>query len=203
MHSSRASESKLRAVTSVCRPSSRVESKPLTSDSASFVSTDYEDATSLEGPFAAVSLSYRLLRRTPLTARASAGFAWLAAATSNRGTFTYVDGTPAASTTPYRAHVSIDEVSRKLTTPFTSTELRLGYRFSKRVTADFGVALMLLLPPSDELRAGNNSFSDDETRRVPLEERQGVDPGVLSLPKEAIAGPFLAVSPSLGLRVEL
>jgi hypothetical protein len=169
------------------------------------VATDYEDTTKLAGPFAALSLSYRSPAKTPFTARVGVGLAALTATTSNVGTFTGQIPSPTAETPnarqPYTSSVSVEEVQRHLLTPFVSTEARWGYRFSKRISADLGLALLLFMPP-DQKRAGNNTFSGEQSRAIPLPEQGDVDPGVLSLPIESVARAFLAISPTVGLRVD-
>jgi hypothetical protein len=176
----------------------------------SWRATDYEDATTLRGSFIAVTGSYRLLEKTPVTARLGLGLAVLTSATSNNATFTGELTNPEqpAETQTYTSRVSIQEMERRLLVPFASTEIRFGYRVSKRFSVDLGVGLWLLLPPR-EPRVGANNLSDDRNRATLLDpgaavwaDGRRIAPGVIELPDEAIAGPFLAVSPTLGARVD-
>jgi hypothetical protein len=178
-----------------------------------WTTSDYRDSTILKGPFAVVSTSYRMLHKTPVTARLGMGMAALKTTTTNVGTFrgelrrTNDDGNEEAQVLTSR--VSIEETQRRLVTPFASTEIRFGYRLSERLSLDLGVGLWLFLPP-DELRTGANNVSD-ERRRASLIDPRGAGwadgselaPGLIWLPEERIAGAFLAASPSLSVRLEL
>lgn len=171
-------------------------------NSPTFSSTDYLDQTTLSGPLAELSGSYRLLdKRTPLTARIGMGVAVLTSSTSNGGTFAGSVTNPdtGQASTASRA-VSIPEAQQHLVTPFGSTELRFGYRFSKLVSADIGVALLVLVPP-DAPRAGTSNLGGD-AHRATLLDPSGV-PGVMRLPDERVAGPFLAIAPSIAVRADL
>lgn len=166
----------------------RASGEPGVSD---FVSSDSRDSVTLSGAFLALGASVRFLRRTPVTARFAAGAALLRASFSNSGTFVgATDGVPPGSIS---GTLSIEEPARRLVVPFTSTELRVGYRLSARVTVDIGVSAMLFLPPG-ATRSHRSGLLDDADRlRV----------GVLTLPDEAVARPFIAVSPSVAARFEL
>lgn len=175
-----------------------------------WIAGDYRDETTLDGPLAAVTVSYRLLERTPITARAGFGLAALRARTSNSGTFRGVLTSPQTSgeSQSYASRVNIEEVERSLLTPFASTEIRFGYRMSKRFSVDLGLGLLLLLPPR-EPRAGANNLSGPGERSTLLDapgttwsNGREIIAGQLVLPEESVAGPFLALSPSLGLRAE-
>lgn len=155
-----------------------------TSETSSFVATDYRDSVALAGPFAAVSLSSRLLRRTPLTARLSAGVSSLTAETTNGGTFEGTfDGDPASG------RLQISEPSQTFLAPFLGTELRFGYLVSRGFSVDVGIALTLILP-SARLRADRKNVLDGFSTST----------GLLYLADEVIAGPFLAASPSVAAR---
>jgi hypothetical protein len=155
-----------------------------------YESEDYEDETKLSGPLAALGISYRTLKRTPFTVRGAFGVAWLTSDSSNDGSFRFDTGVDDAS-----GRMSVAERQTRLLTPFVSTELRLGYRFSTRLVADLGLRLLLFLPP-ERLRGGANTFSSSTNRAGTI----GSD--VLSLPRETVAGPFLALAPTAGVRLD-
>jgi hypothetical protein len=175
-----------------------------------WVSTDYEDSTRLSGPLAALTGSFRALEKTPVTARAGFGVAFLISDTQNSGTFAGELSNPRdpSVTEPHVAPLSIEEAAELLVTPFATTELRLGYRFTDRVSADFGVGLFLFFPP-EKYRVGTNTTSNGTDRTKPLpnpskswENGLPMEAGSLTLPRETIAGTFLAFAPSLALRVD-
>ena len=174
-----------------------------------FQAKDYRDSTTLRGPFAALSLAYRMLDKTPLTARASIGLASLDSRTENSGTFSGQISNPDLLTEKQTVTSQLAgnaEATQHLLTPFGSTELRIGYRFSKVFSADIGAALMIFFPPSAP-RAGTNNLSGSESRAVLLippgskwSTGNSVIPPVLQLPKEDVAGTFIALSPSIAVR---
>ena len=175
----------------------------------SFQSTNYRDSTNLHGPFAALSASYRMLEKFPITARVGLGLASLTSHTENSGTFSGQISNPALpSETQSVASQLADngEVSQHLLTPFGSTELRIGYRFSKVFSADVGAALMVFFPPSVP-RAGTNGLGGPQSRAATLispgstwSTGNPVIPGVLQLPDEDVAGAFIALAPSIAIR---
>jgi PEGA domain len=180
---------------------------------AQFESKDYRDKTSLSGPLAAFSASLRMLEKTtPVTARVSLGAAILRSSTAVIATFEGdVPDPAAAENAPYRLSrsVNISELERRLLCPFGATELRLGYRLSRRWSVDAGVALWLLVPPK-AFRTGANTLSAPDTRSVALDvdgeqhaSGAAVTPGALFLGRELIAGAFLALAPSVSLRYDL
>jgi hypothetical protein len=171
----RVSESSVRQVTTI------------DGETSSFTSSNLDDRVSLKGPLAAVSASTRFFERTPLTLRLSAGVAWLNAELSNHGTF-------ASRSQGISGPLSIDEPDQLLVTPFAATELRFGYRFTRHLSADLGASLMLLAPASAERHARSGLLDI-----ASLPRRQA---GVLTLPDEPVARPFLLVSPSIAARVE-
>jgi hypothetical protein len=156
-------------------------------ETSTFTSTNLDDRVTLKGPFAAVSASTRFFERTPLTLRLSTGVAWLDAELSNEGSFT-------SEAQKISGPLSIDEPDRLLVTPFAATELRFGYRFTRHLSADLGASLMLLAPASAarEDRSGLLAIAS-------LPRRQA---GVLTLPDEPVARPFLLVTPSIAARAE-
>jgi hypothetical protein len=162
-----------------------------------FSAPDFRDTTSLSGPLATIGASYRAFKRTPMTARASVGLALLNSSTTNSGTFSGGSGGDGPLTSP----LAIAEVERRLLTPFGSTELRMGYRFTKQISGDLGVALMIFFPPNAS-RAGANSFSTDADRISPVPPNAATHSDVLTLPREEIAGTFLALAPSVTARFD-
>ena len=174
-----------------------------------FQSTGYHDSTNLRGPFAAIGLSYRMLEQFPITARLGLGLASLSSHTANSGTFsgevTNPD-LPSEKQTVSSRLAANAEATQQFLTPFGSTELRIGYRISKVFSADLGAALMIFFPPS-VARAGTNELSSEGSRAATLvppgstwSTGTPVRPGVLQLPSENVAGPFVALAPSIAVR---
>lgn len=178
--------------------------------SPSFNADDYRDSTRLSGPMAALGASYRLLEKTPLTARAAFGLTVLRSATSNRGTFTGEVQNPdnPNERQVVSAPASIAEAPSTLPTPFGMVELRFGYRFSTRISADAGLGVLLLFVPS-KLRVGTNNLGSENSRSGLLDTSNhrwaNGDPvvaGVITLPTEEVAGTFATFAPTLGLRAD-
>jgi hypothetical protein len=174
-----------------------------------FQATRYRDSTRLSGPFAALSVAYRVFEKTPFTARAGVGLASFDSRTANSGTFSGQATNPAQPTEtqtiagPLAANA---EATQHLATPFGSTELRIGYRLSKVFSADIGAALMIFFPPS-VARAGTNNLSTSLSRaatiNAPASKWSTGDPVgtvVLQLPREDVASAFVALSPSIAVR---
>ena len=174
-----------------------------------FQAADYHDSTNLHGPFTALGVSYRMLERFPMTARVSLGLASLSSRTQNAGTFSGTATNPDVSSQKQvvTSHLAANaEENQKLLTPFGSTELRVGYRFSRVVSADIGAALMIFFPPN-VARSGSNDLGGSQNRAAVLVPPGGswptgnpVIPGVLQLPHEEVAGTFIALSPSVAIR---
>jgi len=157
-----------------------------------FYSTDYRDTTKLHGPFAAIGASLRSFKRWPLTARMALGLARLTADNSNSGTFSG-EASTISGKLQFSDVLSIPEPSQQVLTPFFSTELRFGYRFNERWSADLGAALFLLFPANVERsrRAGGLGGGEGQgTRRVYV------------LDDERIANTTLVFSPSAAVRVD-
>ncbi|HEX6766478.1 MAG TPA: PEGA domain-containing protein [Polyangiaceae bacterium] len=173
-------------------------------------SDDYRDRTALSLPFAGISASYRFLEKTPFTLRFWAGLARATATTSNRGNFsgTFDDGTDTGTVSgPF----SIPETPVKVWAPLVGPEVRFGYRFAKRWSADFGV-LALFVFPGKSLRTGSNSFgsgSGQEGRRaapfpndVELTSGGTRTTGIVELPREEALGAFFVLTPTIGVRAD-
>lgn len=159
-----------------------------------FRTDDFPDQLSLSGPFASLGLSARFLQRNPLTARMTTGLALLLAAPENSANVTgYLRGVGGAPDQPASGHLSIPEPTQQLLTPFVSTELRIGHYFSRRLSADIGVAISLFMPPTAE-RANRSGLASGP---------QSHDIGVLTLPDETMARAFLTLLPSLAGRFDL
>jgi hypothetical protein len=170
----------------------------------------YRDTTRLAGPFFGVDLGYRLLERTPLTARLGAGLALLRSATAGSGVFQgkLVNPLNPDEKIDYGGRVDVDELERLLVTPFVATELRFGYRLTRRWAIDLGLAATLFLP-AQLARSGATTYSTDDTRVAELpatdqvwSDGTSVKPGNLSLPHERVAGAFVALSPTIGARLD-
>ncbi len=170
-------------------------------------SDDYEDETTLAGPFAALSASYRVLEKTPLTFRVSVGVARLRSNTENRGDFR---GTFQASASDpvetFDLSLSIPERAESLWAPLIGPEVRFGYRFSRALSVDAGF-LALILFPAEKLRTASSGYGGDLrgdaiAEPVPTLEGGTVVPGTVRLPRETVAGTIVAGVPSVGLRVD-
>jgi hypothetical protein len=173
---------------SVTRPMSAI------ADSGTFNSANFRDAVTLSGPFAAVGGAFRFFRRLPLTTRVSAGLATLKLAASNSGTFSGKVSTDQGPAQSVNGTLSLPEASTQILTPCVSSEVRLGYRLSAWLSADVGLALSAFFPTdvSRSERRGLLRSGDQETARAA---------GVLVLPDETVASTFLAVSPSVAMRL--
>jgi PEGA domain len=180
-------------------------------ETSPFVATRYKDSTTLQGLLASVGVSYRMLERTPITARMAIGLASLRSSTANSGTFSGEISNPDDPTEKQSFSGPLSqngEAPQVLVTPFGSTELRIGYRFSKAISADLGAALLILFPPNTP-RVGLNNLGDSQSRDATLISPgtnwsaggHPVIPGSVQLPHEDVAGAFLAVSPSVAVRV--
>jgi len=184
-----------------------------------YTATDYEDETSLSGPLAALSASYRLLETTPLTFRVWAGAARMGARFSNGGTFSgpfeVTAGTPP---TPFEVtvtqHTSVPEESASIWVPLVGPEVRFGYQVTKKLSFDLGVALFLMLAPDTE-RNGNNTLSRSGGRVAALQETDVSSdpncpagttclarPGTLTLRSENGFGTFFLIAPTLAGRFD-
>jgi hypothetical protein len=183
-----------------------------------YTAQDYEDETTLSGPMAAVSASYRLLEKTPLTFRVWGGAARMSARFSNAGTFsglfTVQQPPPASSfdvTVTQRS--SVPEESASIWVPFVGPEARFGYQVTKKLSFDIGVALFVMLPPDTE-RKGRNTLSRAGGRVAAVDEidlssdprcTSGaclVRPGTLSLPAENGFGTSFLIAPTVGGRFD-
>jgi hypothetical protein len=162
-------------------------------------SNDYSDSTRLTGPWLGTGAAWRMLTRFPLTARIGAGVALLRANTSNSGVFTTIQSDRSQALTRL---VSIPEQSDWLATPFVSSELRGGYRFNERFSADIGIALTLFMPESSR-RLGTDDTFGNRSQALPDMQGDTTKPGVISLPQERVTGTFLALVPTVALRVDL
>ena len=175
-------------------------------DSPRFTSSDYRDHTRLRGPLAALSVSYRMLKKTPLTARVGAGVARLASETTNSGTFSgSVVNEQLNERQLISAPLGIAEAAHVLYVPFASSELRFGYQFNRVFSADFGAALTVYFPPS-VARGGTDTAGSDQIRGAILattaswSDGKQVAPGRVTLPLEKVAGPFVTLSPSVAVQ---
>jgi hypothetical protein len=154
---------------------------------------ELEDSVSLSGPFASLGVATRLLRRTPLTTRVSAGFALLSAESSNSATARGVVQGPNGETSEATGGFSVDEPSRRLLARLLTAEVRFGYSFGSSLSADAGLALTLIMPPSvlRDHRQGVVTGSDSHIL------------GLLALEDEPLIRPFLVLAPSIAGRFDL
>jgi hypothetical protein len=174
--------------------------------SPSFTATDYRDSTRLRGPLGMFSVSYRMLRKTPLTARIGGGVARLHSDTRNSGTYSgEIVNHDLDERQTLSMPVSIGEASRSFFVPFASTELRFGYQFSRVFSADIGAALTIFFPP-EVPRGGTDTAGSDQIRGTVLpststwSDGSPVVPGRMTLPRETIAGPFIALAPTIAVQ---
>lgn len=172
-------------------------SVPNDSSSLLWRSTDFEERLRLTGPFFGIGLALRFFQRFPVSGRIGAGVAALHTSASSAGTFM---SEPVALT----RNVAIQEQAAWLVAPFVSSELRIGYSVSRRVSIDVGVGLRLFVPAQRPRRDTDPTFGGRDERAAALQDEPGdrTKPGVLTLPGERVAGAFLALAPALGLRLD-
>ncbi len=155
--------------------------------------TDFHQQITLAGPFAALGASARLGRRFPITARASAGLAFLTARSTARGTFAgRLPNSMTNRVEQFQESVSIPEETGNLLTPFVSSELRVGYRLTNSLSADLGMALQLFLPPKTVV----------STQKTIGDSTTGFHERLLTLSDERLARAFIAFAPSVAVRYE-
>ncbi|HEY3237003.1 MAG TPA: PEGA domain-containing protein, partial [Polyangiaceae bacterium] len=192
-----------------------------------FTSSNYKDQTTIAGLLLMVSASYRLLDKTPLTFRVSAGVARLRAVFKNGGTFSGDVRNPCDpminpttcdpnETTTVTQTFSIAEEPANIWVPFVAPEARFGIRLAKKISVDFGVALFVMLAPS-AVRTGKptgdaftNINKSEGQRAFQLNDVPGAfqnppsdaRPGIVNLPKEDGFGTFFGIMPTLGGRFD-
>jgi hypothetical protein len=173
-------------------------------------SSDYTDETRFAAPFVELSAAYQMLDKTPLTFRLGGGVMRAKATFKNSGTFTgdicdgsneNIDMCPEADITPFSTTVSIPEEPKFLVVPFIAPEVRIGYRFAKKVFLDFGIGLYVMLPPKT-LRKGQptgNEFSNINRGESDRKAAQADTPyvGTVSLKREEAFGIVMAVVPTI------
>jgi len=172
-----------------------------------FESSNYSDSIELAGPFAAVGGSFRAFERIPFMARLSAGVMWLGSESSNRGTFSGPLSNPARpdETATYSERLTMQEAAYDLVAPFGASEVRLGYRLNAHLSVDLGATILLVAPPRVQ-RVGTSAAGGGTARALQAtpsgtwSNGEPRDPGLLELPREALAGPFVVLSPSLAVR---
>lgn len=162
----------------------------------SWRSVDFEESVRLTGPWLGLGAALRAFSTFPLTARVGAGVAALHSAAASSGTFV---------SEPFQMSrsVAIAEQSEWLLTPFVSTELRIGYALSDRLSLDLGLGLRLFSPVQKPRRDTEPTFGDSGSRAQVLQDESGdrAKAGLLTLPDGRVAGMFLALSPVLGARL--
>lgn len=175
----------------------------------SFSSADARDSTNVSGPLGALSASYAFFERTPLRFRLWAGVMRARVKHGLKGTF--------AGEVPYAVAgmdksllveqgVDVAEPARNVWVPLVGPEVRFGYRVSRRLVIDVGVAGFLFFGPSESRRGGN--IADSTSRSTSLTEVQSpegarVTPGVIDFPIEKSLSTFFGVMPTLGVRLDL
>jgi hypothetical protein len=170
-------------------------------------STNYKDETRFAAPYVELSAAYQMLDKTPLTFRLGGGVARAKASFKNNGTFSgticdgAVDSCDEADMISYDTKVTIPEEPRFLVVPFVAPEVRIGYRFAKKLFVDFGVGFYVMLPPKT-LRKGQPTGDAFHNINISDSDRKAVLPGApyagtVSLPREEAFGIVLAVVPSI------
>jgi hypothetical protein len=156
--------------------------------SSPFVSEDFVDSSRLDGPLAALGVSARFFDKFPMTARISGGVAVLRSRTSGAGNFR---GELEAGQSSSKRVGTLETAEPQTLTAagIVASELRVGRRLGPRISADFGVALYLVLP-SRTVRGERVGVLNGEAAS-----------GAFTLPDEIVAGPFLSLSPALGVRL--
>jgi len=186
-------------------------------DHGTLTSDDYRDQTTLAGPFVEVSASYQMLEKTPLTFRLGGGVARAKATFKNGGNFSgdvahSCDNEPdscADETVNVTAHLSVPEKAQTFIMPFVAPEVRFGYRVTKKLLLDFGLTLMVMLPPQNErqpVSSGSGGFTlrADQGRRANIGVVDGFSSapgsqsgGLATLPHEDGFGVVMALVPSV------
>lgn len=188
---------------------------------AVFTSTDYEDQTRFAAPFVELSAAYQMLDKTPLTFRLGGGVARAKASYKNGGTFAgdvshVCDNQPPScddgETYRVSERVAIAEEPDFMIVPFAAPEVRFGYRVSKKVFLDLGVAFFFMLPPESIRRGkpgGNFQLSQDEQRVAVLKTVAEFETtpteqsaGRLVLPREEGFGIVMAVVPTIAVHFD-
>ncbi len=152
------------------------------------------DSTSLGGPFAALSASYRVAG--PLRARVLLGVMRGTVQTSNGAHYIGQNG----EDDPLPSEIVIPERKNRVWIPLFGPELVAEFPLSRRLWLDVGVAALFLFP-GDTPRTGALLQGEVEGRRR-AEAQVGGRLRVLELPPEQALGTMLAVLPNVGVRMD-
>lgn len=184
---------------------------------ATMTSTKYNDETTLAGPFVELSAAYTMLDKTPLTFRLGGGVARAKATFKNGGEFTgdvphdcanWGDSCDDSETVSVTKQISLAEKSPIMIVPFAAPEVRIGYRVTKKVVLDFGIACFVMIPPQTERQpaSGGGSFQlpNDKGRQAPIGTVSGYtstpesqNGPLVTLPHEDGFGIVVAIVPSI------
>jgi hypothetical protein len=169
---------------------------------AVFTSSNTHDRMSSAGLVAALGASYQFFHGTPLRARISLGVHRSRVRASIDGVF---DGSVPTSTSPdgfvtYADRLQLDEDDQIIWIPFVAPELRFGFRLTRQLTIDAGLAVWFLFAPAR--RRTGDIFGEAALRRAILPAHGALEPGVVTLPNEDALGTIHAVLPTLGARWE-
>ena len=182
------------------------------SSQSDLTSNDFEDTTTLAGPAAGLSLSYRFLEKTPVTVRLWAGAMRGNAEFTSEGTFQGTQTGPGGDDLVVRESLRFPEDASKFFVPFFGPEARVGYRFAKRFSVDIGVALLFVFPsettrtrPDGQPRGAIESTDGSSLLESPgtFADGSAAAPwGIVELPNEAGFGTIVSIAPTIGARYD-
>jgi len=173
----------------------------------SLVSTDWQDATRITGPLAAISASYQFLDKTPLTVRVLAGAARVKATFGNGGTFAGRSRDPnnASQTGSFRVPFDLKEEEPNLWVPLVGPEVRFGVRFSDSFLVDVGMAALFMFPAATDRKKFDGTVRSYAITGSPGTYPDGTpipQPGEVELPPERGFGTIVALTPSIAARYD-
>lgn len=162
-----------------------------------FASNDYRDTAKLSGPFGIASGSLRFGERFPVTARVGAGLSRLTLESSNVATYVGTVVLRDGTSSELSGELSAPESASRLWVPLLSTELRGGYRISRRWSVELGAALMVLATPRSVRHEAWPTFPNVDGNPAAKAA------GYLRSPDAVLTSAFLATNASMSVRFEL
>jgi hypothetical protein len=148
------------------------------------------------GWLAAIGGSYQIGEAWPLVLRLSVGAIAARGQGTIRGSLT--ETTPDATETR-PVELELVEDPQRFLVPFLAPEVRYGLLVGGGITLDLGLAVWVLLAPSERRTA--DVFAREPVRRTQV-TRAGTTTTVVTLPDERAFDTILALLPSLGARYE-